>query len=71
MSRRCAVLTTMDPSVLSRPPGLRCRRSLPRSFALSPPSPSTPAEIEAMYSLRKYRAMKQRYYDEPPNPPKP
>ncbi|EMS21204.1 uncharacterized protein RHTO_02075 [Rhodotorula toruloides NP11] len=28
-------------------------------------------EIEAMYSLRKYRAMKQRYYDEPPSPPKP
>jgi len=24
------------------------------------------AELEAMYSLRKYRAMKQRYYDEPP-----
>ncbi|BGP41370.1 LYR motif-containing protein 5 [Rhodotorula kratochvilovae] len=24
------------------------------------------AELEAMYSLRKYRAMKQRYYDEAP-----
>ncbi|POY73235.1 hypothetical protein BMF94_3568 [Rhodotorula taiwanensis] len=28
-------------------------------------------ELEAMYSLRKYRALKQRYYDEPPPPPKP
>ncbi|TKA51352.1 hypothetical protein B0A53_05283 [Rhodotorula sp. CCFEE 5036] len=28
-------------------------------------------ELEAMYSLRKYRAMKQRYYDEPPPAPNP
>lgn len=26
-------------------------------------------ELEALYSIRKYRAMKQRYYDEPPPPP--
>ncbi|GAA5942178.1 hypothetical protein JCM3775_001345 [Rhodotorula graminis] len=26
------------------------------------------AELEAMYSLRKYRALKQRYYDDEPPP---
>lgn len=38
-----------------------------RVFELN--TPVRCAELEAMYSLRKYRALKQRYYDEPPPPP--